>query len=157
MEALKKVFSANRNLILVTFFSLVSTLLIIVFITAFSHEKTYSKNVEIESHFCDGHDWNRIDNLPINESDKMQLKGALLRVTIESSALSGFPMMTSSAGLTDYVQFVDKFYKINENIALPLFFALKLADLAKSGSDDITLTTFRLTVTQKLKNYGLMQ
>ena len=38
--------------------------------------------------FCDGHTWNGLDNMQIEKLLK-QIKGSLIKMTIESSALSG--------------------------------------------------------------------
>ena len=157
MKDIVKFFSKNKNMVVLAVSSVVSMLIIIVLVTVFSHEKTYSKNIDIVNRFCDGGDWERLNKLGISEADKSLIKGLLIKVSIESSALNGTPLLTSNAALPEYIDFVNAFYQTKENSVLPLFFALKMADLKQNNMDSAAIANYRLAVLGKLKNYGLIE
>jgi hypothetical protein len=157
MKDIVKILSKNKNMVVLAVSSVVSMLIIIVLVTVFSHEKTYSKNIDIANRFCDGGDWEKLNKLGISDSDKTLIKGLLIKVSIESSALNGTPLLTSNKALTDYIDFIDTFYRSTENSVMPIFFALKIADLTQNNTDSTAIANYRLAVLGKLKNYGLIE
>ena len=50
-----------------------------------------------------------------------------------------------------YYIYITQFYANPENLSVPLFFAIKIADLAKTGTPEAMLQNYKLVVMQKLK------
>lgn len=159
MEDAKNIFSTKKNIILFTSLLLAPILLFVFFFVVISSGKKTNTAATVASvaRFCDGNEWKSIDSLNIPDVEKMQLKGALLKVSVESSALIGMPILASNAPFTEYISYVDKFYQIDQNLHLPVYFALKIADMAKNGADNAAITAYYTALTEKLKNYSLIK
>ncbi len=113
--------------------------------------------VGIKANFCDGNDWKMVGALPVSDEQRIFLKQSLIRVAMESSALAGSPMVSSAAPIPDYMAYLDNFYQLNDNLSIPIFFGLKIADMAKNDFDNSAIIAFRLAVMQKLQVYGLIK
>ena len=105
----------------------------------------------------DGNSWNSIDAMPISVVDKIQIKSSLLKIALEASIINGNPIINPTAPLQEYVAYVDKFYKEPQNIGIPVFFALKIADMATSGAPEMALRGYQQAVLQKLQQAGLLK
>lgn len=127
-----------------------------VFFTVLSGGKAPPKQNAPEASFCDGSTWNSIDALSLPVLERRQMKAALLKVTIESSALLGVSDFNVKSPLPEYVSLIDSFYEAKENAPIPLFFALRIADMEKNGADRKTVIAFRADLIGKLKSSGLL-
>jgi len=104
--------------------------------------------------FCDGYDWRRIvREVPAAPGQtEVMVRATLLKLTVESSAVTGPPIFKSDISLPECMNFLDKFYEVRENRGVPIFFAMKIADMAKSGSSPAEINTYQAALMKKL-NY----
>ena len=56
----------------------------------------------------------------------------------------------------DYIDAIDEFYAREENRAVPLFYALQIADMRKKGMPGQQVLLYRMAVMQKLKDMGIV-
>ena len=110
----------------------------------------------LESPFSNGQDWERIAAMPVDKDVKDTIFSNVLKITIESSSLSGNPLRNPSIPIAYYKSYMDNFYKLNENKPFPIFFAFRIADMAANGADSDTLSNFTMLVKEKLKELGLI-
>jgi len=108
------------------------------------------------SGFVNGYSWDQINKLPIPLREKIMLKLSLLKVSIESSIINGKPVIQPAEPLPTYLSEIDSFYKNAGDMDIPLFFALKAADLKKNGASKQAILNFKLLVKQKLKKLGIL-
>ena len=109
------------------------------------------------SQFTDGSDWNMLDAINVPPLDKVQLKLELVKLAFDSSLLSGKPLITSSAPLQTYVQDLDLFYRDTANSSIPLFFAIRIMDMKKNGTPEISIQGYKQVLTQKLIKMGIIK
>ncbi|MEI8176939.1 MAG: hypothetical protein WCG78_08745 [Candidatus Omnitrophota bacterium] len=150
----------RKGLLAVIAVSIAGALLVIVSVVRLPEQKTVpaaESAAAAEPKFNDGADWSAIDMLKAPDGPKQLIKGDILKLTIESSALSGNPLQNEHAVIPDYINYLDNFYRDPDNKPMPVFFALKIADMAGTGSDNASIAAYRLTVMQKLKNTGLIK
>jgi hypothetical protein len=119
--------------------------------------KPRSVFIEDEQVMLNGHSWKNIENLDISDAEKFTVKTQILKITLESSLFSGTPVITPSENIAEYVLSIDRFYADNDNRNIPVFFALKIADLAKNNMPEFMISSYRNTIKEKLKEIGIIQ
>jgi hypothetical protein len=103
-----------------------------------------------------GHGWTSIDQYEANDFQR-NLKSQILKITLESSLLCGKPIITPTQSISDYVKYIDFFYKSVKNNNIPVFFALKIADLDRNKAPLIAINNYRLAIEKKLKETKLIE
>ncbi len=104
-----------------------------------------------------GRDWNYIEKMDMPEMEKMNLKASLLRTTLETGIINNNPLITPTDPLGTYLEFVDRFYKDDTNIQVPLAFAMKIADMSGKGVSDVALERYKMALLRKLKQARLIK
>ncbi|MCU0666195.1 MAG: hypothetical protein MUF05_03760 [Candidatus Omnitrophica bacterium] len=110
-----------------------------------------------EFKFSDGFDWRAIDNYKIDDSRREIIREILLKEVAEASALTGSPILGNNASFSEYSVYVNRFYQIAENMPIPIYFALRIVDMAKKQTDNAAIETYRLAVLDRLKAYRLIK
>ncbi len=116
--------------------------------------------------FFDGNEWNKINTYGLSEQEAVKVKAMFLKSAYEVSLFSGAPMLAINTGVsklpvdynadfTAYAKILDAFYSINNNIGFPIFFALKIADMTKTGASDTEINNYKLAIVTKLTQQGL--
>ena len=151
--------SRDKNLLLLIILLVLPFVVLGAMALMFSSKQipTVKKAAVATERFLDGYDWRNIEGLPGAPFIKDQIKGNLLRINFESSALIGVPFNDMQASLPAYLEYMDKLYSQEENLSLPVYFAVRLAHMAQGGAKEDELNIFRLAVFQKLKSYGLVK
>jgi len=114
----------------------------------------------------DGNDWNKINTYGISDKDSGKVKAMFLKSIYEVGLFNGAPMLNINTGVSKlpdnynadfaaYADLLDKFYSNNNNLNFPVFFALKIADMMKSGAGDTEINNYKLAIVVKLKEQGL--
>jgi len=116
-----------------------------------------SKVVTSQQLCLDGQTWKAIDNFQISPMDKVVYKISLCRVLFEASYMNGKPVITSAGSLVNYVRYLDVVYNDPRNLRLPLFFGLKIAEMADKKMPAAAIDNFRNSVMQKLAQMGLIK
>ena len=111
----------------------------------------------LDKSLCDGRHWQKISNLNIDDSQKIRFKSMLLKISIETSALSANPVISGSIQFPEYISYIDAFYQNPANGKIPIFFALKIADMAKQGAPQQQIVAFKLAVLKQLTDANLIQ
>jgi len=112
---------------------------------------------EKKTRFADGYDWNAVEKLSMPKMEKSYIKGTLLKLTIEASIINGNPVIKSGAKLGVFVKFIDNLYKNPSNRDIPIYFALKMAEMNAKGSSSRAVEGYKALVMRKLKNLGLIR
>jgi len=115
------------------------------------------KVVKIEPQFCNGHDWQLIDNLSISAADKLNLKAELFKMQIEAGFLEGTPVLSGNALNPAFIAYLDNFYRAEENADVPVFFALKIAEMASKGTPDLIIQKFKTSILDRLRTAKIIQ
>ncbi len=157
----------NKKKIYLAVALLSSALLLLMFSATRTKHSSNSKDDKLyaltqdskyqETSLCDGFDWNNLSTFEIGNNEEQFLKSTLLKIAIESSALSAKPVIEGNAAIMQYVAYLNKFYQDPTNSKIPLFFALKIADMAKNKSAPREIEIYKLAVLQKLKSIGLVK
>jgi hypothetical protein len=119
--------------------------------------KTVTGFIANEQVMLNGHSWADIEKLDLSLAEQRVVKARILRVILESSLFSGSPIIEPSEDIAEYVLSVDRLYSDKDNKDIPVFFILKIADLAKNNTPDFMINSYRDTVKEKLKEIGIIQ
>ncbi len=122
-----------------------------------SPSNSMSRMLARDARNLDSVNWNEIENFNIPPTDKLIVKLSMVRVCAEASIINGKPVLTSSGNLNEYVQYIDRFYSDKANADVPLFFAVKIADMAKGGANEMAIQGYRNLVLQKLRDIGIIK
>ncbi len=114
-------------------------------------------SIKDPTRIVDGYDWLSVGSLNISEFDRAQIKAALLKISLESSIINGNALFEPRASIAEYTGYVDRFYQRPENVKVPVFFALKIADMVKGGSAEVAVQGYKQLVIDKLKRAGLLE
>ena len=115
------------------------------------------KNESVNSLFCSGSDWGRVDSMNLSPEEKARLKSEMFRIEIEICYMTGTPMFSSNVPMDAYLAAVEKFYSDKANWDVPLFFAMKMTDMAAKGAPVSALQTYRSAFMGKLKTAKLIK
>ena len=125
---------------------------------------TYKKNktsdivskLAMNTKFVNGFSWRELSNMNIPEMDQALFKIYLLRIYFETSFINGKPLIQSTGSLVDYVKYIDTMYGDPKNANVPLFYAIKMADMAKNGYPAGVVESYKARVMRKLQQMGLL-
>ena len=109
--------------------------------------------------FFDGNDWRNIESYRLAQSDELMVKKVLLKSVFEVSLFNNVPILevkTVESDFPVYVQMINTFYSKPENRSLPLYFALRIAGMQKSGLSAEEISQFAQLITAKLKQEGFL-
>jgi len=109
--------------------------------------------------FFDGNDWQNIKSYGLSQSDELMVKEVLLKSVFEVSLFNNVPILATETAESDfslYVNMINTFYSKPENRGLPLYFALRIAGMEKSGSPAAEVSKFEELIAVKLKQEGLL-
>lgn len=120
-----------------------------------SHISKSSSN-GTQSLVLNGYSWNAIDKYEVN-AYQQSIKNQLLKITLESSLVSGNNVIDPSEPIEVYARYINSFYGDPTNQEIPLFFALKIADLAKNKAPNAVINRYKAAVEQKLKDANLIK
>jgi hypothetical protein len=106
---------------------------------------------------ANGYDWQEVNTLKISNTERALIKNSLLKLSVETSYLCGNPIIEPSASIEEYTLFVDRFYGRAENLDVPIFFAVKMVDMAKQGRPKEAIDQYKKIVLQKLRETDLIE
>lgn len=157
MTGIKFNLTEKKFLVLLIVLAVVIATGMVLLINTSVRTKITTKIEETEAKFCDGYDWQAIDSLFVGDAEKEQIREALLKLTIEGSSLSGTPVVRTYSTYQEYKLYLNKFYSMPENTKLPIFFALKMFDMAKADLPGASIDIYKMAVLQKLKSNNLIK
>jgi hypothetical protein len=119
-------------------------------------------------HFSDGRDWKQVDSYGFSAADTFKIKLMLLKSVYEVTLFSGKPLIQEDAppdkflsvynkDFSEYPKIIDEFYADPDNLTMPLFFALKIADLTKRGVSAADREAYKQNVVSLLRQNGLLE
>lgn len=114
-------------------------------------------NQYINTPLCDGYDWQQIEKLTLSHQEKEEIKENLIKIVIETSAFQGMSIFEARVSLEEYKDYLDNFYQEKDNVQLPLFFALRIADMDINGTPTFILEQYKSAVMKKLREAGLIK
>jgi len=100
--------------------------------------------------FTDGYDWNYITSLKIPEEEKFILKQMLVNSILQSGIFNDQPVIQVKEPLRGYIFHLDLVYAKRSNLKVPIFFALKMAEMYKDDIPDQRINVFRDNVLKKV-------
>lgn len=107
--------------------------------------------------FLDSVDWNTINGLQVTPVEKTIFKTQLLKLSLEASIINGRPLITPTVPLYEYLNDIDAFYSQARNAKIPLYFAIKIADMKRSGASQAVIEGYRTVLVAKLEKAGLIK
>jgi len=149
------------------------TVLLVCIFFVFSYRRISSVNLQKKAGFfgesglgisdsrqvmVNGYSWKDIESLEIKTAVKTVIKSRILRITLDTSFFSsGEPIIIPSGDIEEYVSYVDRFYAIEKNRDIPVFFALKISDMAKNNYPEPMIESYKYGVQEKLKQLGVIK
>jgi hypothetical protein len=109
-----------------------------------------------ETQVSNGRDWNLINNLKISSAEMLILKARLVKTEIESGYFEASPIVSADVPIPTYVAYADNFYKSDQNADIPLYFVLKIAEMARTGTPEVIIQRFKATVLERLNTAKLI-
>ncbi|MDD5439530.1 MAG: hypothetical protein PHS37_05025 [Candidatus Omnitrophica bacterium] len=101
-------------------------------------------------------DWNLINTFNIQPVDKSVMKIQLIKVSLEAGIINGNPLITPTVPLYTYLKDIDELYAEPRNASIPLYFAIKIADMKRSGTPAANIEGFKALLLQRLEKAGLV-
>ena len=143
---------------------LIGTVLFLIMLFAFL---TASYAQQPPYSFLNGKDWATISRYDASAAVIKNIKTDLLKTVYEVTLFSDNPLFTINApkenflqlynaDMQEYCALVDTFYSRQENLWVPVFFALKITNMIKNGASDQQIEVFKAVVAGKLKQQGLL-
>ncbi len=106
--------------------------------------------------FYAGDEWIAIGRGIPSASVRRHIKTLMLQAAQDASAFSGTPIISvNEKDLTKYIDDIDEFYGNKDNMAMPLYFALRIADMKKQGIPPQQVEAYRSLIIQKFKEMGI--
>lgn len=100
--------------------------------------------------YIDGKSWREIATYDMSETDKVITKSTLIRLIIETSIINNTPVINPGRQLPEYIKAIDSIYENPADQNIPLYFALRIADMRLSGAPENAIKNYTLLVQQKL-------
>lgn len=112
----------------------------------------FTQNSSAQYRFYCGEDWANIENADYSPAIKKELKTTMLKTAQESSILTGNPILpVEEKDFAQYLTKIDSFYKKPDAKAIPLYFALKLAEMRKRNFPEQQIQAYRTAISQKMR------
>lgn len=101
--------------------------------------------------------WKEIDKFSASGQDRFLLKYMFVKSSIEASMLNGTQLITAKVSLKDIIDTVDAFYADQSNKNVPLYFALVIANMIRSGRTEREILIYKANVLARLEKSGMLK
>ena len=140
---------------------------IVSFVVMITASLTASYAQQSPYSFFNGKNWVAIDKYGVSAAVAKDIKADLLKTVYEVTLFSDNSLFTIAApkenflqaynaNMEEYSTLIDTFYSHQENLWVPVYFALKITNMIKSGASDQQIEIFKAAVAGKLKQQGLL-
>ena len=108
--------------------------------------------------FFNGRDWKALTNPSMTKEDSSNIKIIFLKSVYEASLFCGRPIIpkNQNIGFTSYIPIIDDFYAQDNNINIPVYFALRIAHMIQEGLDQRTIDQYKAAALLRLNKMGLL-
>ena len=106
--------------------------------------------------FYGGEDWSFIESSTHPDQIKAKIKLLMIEASQQSAIFSGNPILSpDEKNFGRYIAGIDNFYSDDKNKVIPLYFAIKVAEMQLNGLPQEQVAVYAQAVVKKLKDMGL--